>query len=223
MDPGIRFVLFMQGCSLRCKYCHNKDMYCINGGKEYSPEQIINEVLKYKNYYNLSGGGLTVSGGEPTLQPEFLDELFILAKSNNIHTCIDTSGFVDINKIDHILDNTDLVLLDIKHMNIKKCIDLTGQSPEKALLLAQHLDKRNIDTWIRYVLIPGITDDEIDLKNLGRFLNILNNVKKLELLPYHTLGAYKWKELGLKYELEGVREANEDDIKRALDIIKGVK
>ena len=219
MDPGIRFVLFMQGCSLRCKYCHNKDMYCINGGKEYSPEQIINEVLKYKNYYNLSGGGLTVSGGEPTLQCGFLTELFSLAKSHNIHTCLDTSGHVDINTINPVLDNTDLVLLDIKQMNKKKCIELTGKSPEKTLLLAQYLNERNIPVWIRYVLVPTVTDDRIDLENLGRFLNILDNVENLEILPYHTMGKFKWQELGLKYELEGIREANEDDVKRALNII----
>ena len=219
MDPGIRFVLFMQGCPLQCKYCHNKDVSIRCGGKDYSPEQMMNEIIKYKTYYDLSGGGLTVTGGEPFMQPGFLLELLKLAKQNNIHTCIDTSGFTNLNLVDPILDYTDLVLLDIKHIDSNKCIDLTGKDNTKALLLAQHLNKRNIPVWIRYVLVPGITDDEQDLNNLGQFINTLDNVEQLDILQYHTLGVFKWKELGLEYELEGIREATEDDVKRAIKLI----
>ena len=209
----------MQGCPLCCKYCHNKDVSIRCGGKDYSQEQMMNEIIKYKTYYDLSGGGLTVTGGEPFMQPGFLLELLKLAKQNDIHTCIDTSGFTNLNLVDPILDYTDLVLLDIKHIDSDKCIDLTGKDNTKALLLAQHLNKRNIPVWIRYVLVPEITDDEQDLKNLGRFINTLDNVEQLDILQYHTLGVFKWKELGLEYELEGIREATEDDVKRAIKLI----
>ena len=219
MDPGIRFVLFMQGCPLQCKYCHNKDVSIRCGGKDYSPEQMMNEIIKYKTYYDLSGGGLTITGGEPFMQPGFLLELLKLAKQNDIHTCIDTSGFTNLNLVDPILDYTDLVLLDIKHMDSDKCIDLTGKNNTRTLLFAQHLNKRNIPVWIRYVLVPEITDNEQDLKNLSQFINTLDNVEQVDILQYHTLGVFKWKELGLEYELEGIREATEDDVKRAYKLI----
>ena len=151
--PGIRFILFMQGCALRCKYCHNRDTWDTKSGKEYTTDEVITQALKYKSYMNASGGGITVSGGEATLQPEFLNELFIKAKENKIHTCLDTSGFVNIDVIDPILDNTDLVLLDLKHMIEEESKELTGVGVEKSLKLAKHLDERNIPVWIRHVLL----------------------------------------------------------------------
>lgn len=217
--PGIRFLLFMQGCPLSCKYCHNKDATITGLGEDKTPEEIIKEVVKYKNYYK-TGGGLTVTGGEPFYQPEFLYQLLKLAKENDIHTCIDTSGAVDIAIADPILDYTDLVLLDIKHMDFNECVNLTGQTTERALLLAQHLNQRNIPMWIRYVLVPGITDNTKDLLDLGRFLNTLDNIEQFDIMQYHTLGAFKWKKLGLDYPLDGVREATSLDELRAISIIR---
>lgn len=218
--PGIRFIVFMQGCPLRCKYCHNRDTWDAKGGKEYTTDELITEVLKYSSYMKFSGGGLTVSGGEATLQPEFVAELFAKAKKNGIHTCLDTSGFVDIDKVDPILDNTDLVLLDLKHMIDDKAKDLTGVTIQKTLKLAKHLDERNIPVWIRHVLVPGITDDRENLEALGKFVSTLNNVDRLELLPYHTIGVHKWESMGIEYELKGVPDATPEDIKKASQVLK---
>lgn len=218
--PGIRYILFMQGCQLRCKYCHNRDTWDPKGGKEYTTDEIINQVLKYSSYMKFSGGGITVSGGESTLQPEFLTELFAKAKKNKIHTCLDTSGFVNIDIVDPILDNTDLVLLDLKHMVEEKSKDLTGVGIEKSLKLAKHLDERNIPVWIRHVLVPGVTDDFENLEKLGQFVSSLNNVERFELLPYHTLGVHKWESMGIDYELKDVENASSEDIEKAVKIIE---
>lgn len=223
--PGIRFILFMQGCPLRCKYCHNRDTWDAKGGKEYTIDEIINQALKYSSYMKFSGGGITASGGEATLQPEFLTELFAKAKKNNIHTCLDTSGFVDIETVDPILDNTDLVLLDLKHMVEEKSKDLVGVGIEKTLKLAKHLDERNIPVWIRHVLVPGVTDDVENLEKIGQFVSTLNNVDRLELLPYHTLGVHKWENMGIDYQLKDTPDATSEDIEKAKQIIEkfGVK
>lgn len=218
--PGIRYILFMQGCQLRCKYCHNRDTWDPKGGKEYTTDEIINQALKYSSYMKFSGGGITVSGGEATLQPEFLTELFAKAKKNKIHTCLDTSGFVNIDIVDPILDNTDLVLLDLKHMVEEKSKDLTGVGIEKSLKLAKHLDQRNIPVWIRHVLVPGVTDDFENLEKLGQFVSSLNNVERFELLPYHTLGVHKWESMGIDYELKDVENASSEDIEKAVKIIE---
>lgn len=217
--PGIRFILFMQGCPLRCKYCHNRDTWDVKGGTEYTVDEIITEINKYSSYMKFSGGGLTVSGGEATLQPEFLKELFKKAKENNIHTCLDTSGFVDIDTIDPILDYTDLVLLDLKHMVPEKCKDLVGVSIDKTLKLAKHLSDRNIPIWIRHVLVPGITDDRENLELMGKFISTLNNVDRVEILPYHTLGVHKWENMGFEYELKGVPDATKEDVKKAAEVL----
>ncbi|HGM3507000.1 TPA: pyruvate formate-lyase-activating protein [Clostridioides difficile] len=223
--PGIRYILFFQGCPLRCKYCHNRDTWDIKSGKEYTVDEIITDALKYTSFMKFSGGGITASGGESTLQPEFLSELFKKAKENDIHTCLDTSGFVDIETIDPILDNTDLVLLDLKHMIEEKSIDLTGVGMDKALKLARHLESRNIPVWIRHVLVPGFTDDVDNLEKLGQFVATLKNVERFELLPYHSMGIHKWENLGIDYELKDVPDATKEDVKKASEIISkfGVK
>lgn len=218
--PGIRYIVFMQGCPLKCKYCHNRDTWNIKLGKECTIEELINDMKRYQNYYKFSGGGLTISGGEPTLQAEFVAELLKTAKSEGFHTCLDTSGFVDIEKIIPMLEYTDLVLLDIKHIDEKKCIELTGQSNKKALLLAQYLSDKNIPTWIRQVLVPGITDDEDDLNKLGMFLSQLKNVELVEVLPYHTMGIHKWENMGVEYELKGIPDATWKETNRAVKILK---
>ena len=217
--PGIRFILFMQGCPLRCKYCHNRDTWDVKGGTEYTTDEIIEQVKKYSSYMKFSGGGLTVSGGEATLQPEFLKDLFKKAQENEIHTCLDTYGFVNIDVIDPVLDYTNLVLLDLKHMVPEKCKDLVGVSIDKTLELAKHLSDRNIPVWIRHVLVPGITDDRENLELMGKFISTLKNVDRVELLPYHTLGVHKWENMGFEYELKDVPDATNEDIEKASKIL----
>lgn len=217
--PGIRFVLFLQGCHLKCKYCHNRDTWDMNGGTYKSLEDIFEKIMNYKNYIQ-PNGGITVTGGEPLLQVKFLIELFQKLKKENIHTCIDTSGMVTLtDDIKHLLSLTDLVLLDIKHINTEKSKKLVGFYNEKELSFAKYLSDNNIHMWIRQVLIPGYTDDEQDLLKLKNFISNLRNVDKIEILPYHDLGKYKWKKLGLNYELDNIRPANNDDINRAKKIL----
>lgn len=218
--PGIRFVIFMQGCSLQCKYCQNRDTWKINAGNQYSAEELLNKILKYKNYFLASGGGVTVSGGEPLLQYKFLIELFTLLKKENIHTAIDTSGNVDLtDDMKKLIDLTDLFLLDIKCINDEICKKLTGVSNKKELAFAKYLSSINKPTWIRQVIVPTITDRTEDLLALKDFLSTLTNVEKIELLPYHDLGKSKWIKLGLKYELENIRVANNNDIEYAKRIL----
>lgn len=221
--PGIRFVIFMQGCGLKCKYCHNRDTWDVNGGTLTSADELIDKIERYKSYILPSGGGVTVTGGEPLLQVKFLITLFKELKKRNIPTAIDTSGMVDItDDIKELLSLTDLVLLDIKHINDEKSKDLVGFSNKKELEFARFLSDNKIPVWIRQVIIPGITDDEDDLLELKKFIDSLENVKNIELLPYHELGKSKWENLGLNYELEGVRSATSEDIERVKKIL-GIK
>lgn len=217
--PGIRFVIFMQGCSLKCKYCQNRDTWEINLGKEYSADEIFFKIIRYKNYI-MPNGGVTISGGEPLLQADFLIELFKKLKKENIHTCIDTSGSVTITpKIEELITLTDLFLLDIKCINDDVCKWLVGVSNKKELEFAKYLDANNKKMWIRQVLVPNVTDNEEDLKELAKFIESLENVERIELLKYHDLGKFKWENLNLKYPLEGYKTATEEDIKRAKTII----
>lgn len=220
--PGIRFVIFLQGCHLECKYCHNRDTWDINSGKYESLDEIFTKVIRYKNYI-CPNGGVTVTGGEPLLQVKFLVELFKKLKEENIHTCIDTSGMVTItNDIKELLSYTDLVLLDIKHIDDNKCRDLVGKSNKLELEFAKYLSDHNIKMWIRQVIVPGYTDNKEDLLKLKDFIDSLKTVEKVELLPYHNIGEFKWKKLGLKYPLEGIRQATNEDIKKAKEIL-GIK
>ncbi len=219
--PGIRFVLFLQGCHLQCKYCHNRDTWDINGGQYKSVDDIFEKIKRYKNYMVLSGGGVTVTGGEPLLQVKFLIELFKKLKEEGFHTCIDTSGVVAItDDIKKVLEYTDLVLLDIKHIDDEKCKKLVGVSNKRELEFAKYLSQNNIKMWIRQVLVPGYTDDEQDLIKLKEFIKTLKTVEKVQILPYHSMGKYKWEKLGVKYELENVREANQGDVDRAKRILE---
>ena len=218
--PGIRFVVFMQGCLLKCKYCHNRDTWNKNGGKLISLDELVNKIERYIPYILPSGGGVTITGGEPLLQAKFLITLFKELKNRNIPTAIDTSGMVDLNdEIKELLSLTDLVLLDIKHINDEKCKDLVGSSNKKELTFARYLSDNSIPVWIRQVIIPGITDDQEDLLKLKTFISSLSNVKKIELMPYHELGKFKWENLGLKYELEGISSATSEDIERVKKIL----
>lgn len=218
--PGIRYVIFMQGCALKCKYCQNRDTWNLNGGMEYTSDELVAKVSRYKNYFAVSGGGVTVSGGEPLLQMNFLIEFFSKLKSLGIHTAIDTSGsFAITEDMKKLIDLTDLFLLDIKCINDEICKKLTGVSNKKELAFAKYLSSINKPTWIRQVIVPTITDRTEDLLALKDFLSTLTNVEKIELLPYHDLGKSKWIKLGLKYELENIRVANNNDIEYAKRIL----
>ena len=217
--PGIRFVVFMQGCHLKCKYCQNRDTWDINEGTQYTVKQVVEKIMRYKNYIVASNGGVTLSGGEPLLQQDFVISLFQELKRHNISTCVDTSGMFTItDKIKQIIDLTDIFLLDIKAINDETCKWLTGSSNSLELEFAKYINEKNKRIWIRQVLVPGITDKKEDLLKLKDFLKTIN-VEKFEFLPYHDLGKYKWEKLGLPYELEDVRVANNKDVERAKKIM----
>ncbi len=217
--PGIRFIVFMQGCALKCQYCQNRDTWNRNSGELYTVDEVFTKIMKYKNYITPQGG-VTISGGEPLLQADFLIELFQKLKEANIHTCIDTSGNVSLTpQIKKLIDLTDLFLLDIKCINDQVCLKLTGVSNKLELEFAKYLDEHNKKMWIRQVLVPGITDQEKDLKDLGTFVSSLKNMEKFEFLPYHDLGRFKWENLNLEYPLKDVRTATNEDIKRAEKIM----
>ena len=217
--PGIRYVVFLQGCHLQCKYCQNRDTWDINSGKYISIDQLVDNIKNYLTYIK-PRGGVTISGGEPLLQPYFLINLFKKLKKLGVHTAIDTSGMVEItDTIKDVLSLTDLVLLDIKHIDSKKCKDLVGFSNEKELAFAKYLSDNNIPIWIRQVLVPGYTDAEEDLLKLKEFINSLKTVKKIELLPYHNLGKHKWEALNQEYLLENVQPATSEDVERAKKLL----
>lgn len=204
--PGIRFIIFLQGCLMRCKYCHNRDTWDTEAGKEMTVEELMKELLQYRNFMEASGGGITISGGEAMLQPDFVLAMFKACRLEGIHTCLDTNGFV--RKIDQttkdILEHTDLVLLDIKQMDNRKHIDLTHVSNKYTLEFAKYLADHEQDVYLRYVVVPDITDDLNDAHSLGKFIEPMKNIVKIEMLPYHELGKHKWTELGEIYPLDGV-------------------
>lgn len=222
--PGIRFVVFLQGCPLRCQYCHNPDTWGA-GGTEYSVEDIVNRAIRYKNYFG-DKGGVTVTGGEPLLQIDFVTELFTALKAKNINTCVDTSGIAfrknnpeSVAKHEKLLEVADLFLLDIKHIDEDACKKLTGQSNENTLAFAKFLSERNKPMWIRQVLVPGITDSEESLARTRAFIDGLQSVEKVEVLPYHTMGMVKYEKLGLTYPLKEVQAPTKEMVLRAKEIL----
>mgnify|MGYP003371594815 FL=1 len=222
--PGIRFVVFLQGCNLRCRYCHNPDTWKRNCGEEYEVSYIVKKALRFKTYWG-EAGGVTVSGGEALLQIDFLIEFFKALKAEGVHTCLDTSAGPFRNtpeyleKFDTLMSYTDLVLLDIKEIDPVKHKDLTGISNEGILECARHLDKLKVPVWVRNVLVPGLTDDEKDLKDLKIFIDSLSNVEKVEVLPYHSLGVHKWETLKIPYTLMDTKSPSDAEIKRAQEIL----
>ena len=208
--PGIRFVVFMQGCPLRCQFCHNPDTWEVDKGKEYTPEQLFGEIIKYKSYMNFSGGGVTFTGGEPLLQAEFILEVSKLCKKEGISVAIDTSGFVWNDTVREVLDYTDVVLLDIKNYDPIVYELVTGVELAPTLKLLDYLREKNIITWIRYVLVPQLTDNLDSIRKLSQHLEEYPNVAKIELLAFHKMGEYKWNELGLEYKLANTKEPSKE-------------
>ena len=207
--PGVRFVVFVQGCPMRCAYCHNPDTWEMNGGTLMEPSDIIAQYERNIGFYK--GGGITVTGGEPLMQPDFLIDLFSQAKAKNIHTCLDTSGIAfnpdnaeRLAKMDRLMEVTDLVMLDIKHIDPGKHRELTSQPNDRILQFAAYLNEKQIPMWIRHVVVPGITDDDHFLFELGYFIGQFSNLKALDVLPYHTMGENKYEKLGIPYKLAGI-------------------
>ncbi len=218
--PGIRFVVFTQGCPMRCLYCHNPDSWSTGVNKELSVEEILNQYDSVKEFCK---GGITVTGGEPLLQIDFVTELFKIAKAKNIHTALDTSGILfnpdNTARMDDLMKYTDLVLLDIKHIDNDEHIKLTTQPNRNILEFAKYLSNIKKPAWIRHVVVPGINDKEEYFEKLGEFMGSLNNIKALDVLPYHDMAIPKYENLGIDYKLKGVPPLSKDDAIKARNII----
>lgn len=222
--PGVRFVVFLQGCKMRCIYCHNPDTWNLSGGTEMSAEELIERALRYKSYWK-NDGGITVSGGEPLLQIESLTEFLKLAKCNGIHTTIDTSGnpfsFEEsfMQKFNELMKYTDLVMLDLKHIDTDKHEKITGFKNKNILDMAKYLSDIGKSMWIRHVLVPNYTDSNDDLLKLQKFISSLKTIEKIEVLPYHTLGMFKWENLGIEYKLNGINSPTHEKVENAVRIL----
>ncbi len=222
--PGVRYVIFLQGCKMCCKYCHNPETWSMEGGIQKTAEEVLNAALRYKNYWK-NNGGITVSGGEALLQIDFVTELFTLAKKKGVHTVLDTSGnpFTMeepfISKFDELMKVTDLYMVDIKHINEEKHKIITGHTNENILRMIKYLSDNGKEMWIRHVLVPGLTDEEIDLKELGEFIGALKTVSRTEILPYHSLGLFKWEKLGWNYTLKDVKVPSKEEMERAYKLL----
>ncbi|MEX0445986.1 pyruvate formate lyase 1-activating protein [Xenorhabdus sp. SGI246] len=219
--PGIRFIAFFQGCLMRCLYCHNRDTWDTHCGKTVTVEELIKEVTTYRHFMNASGGGVTASGGEAILQAEFVRDWFRACHAEGIHTCLDTNGFVRRYEpvIDELLDDTDLVMLDLKQLDDDIHRELVGVSNHRTLEFAHYLAKRNQKTWIRYVVVPGWSDDDKSVHMLGEFTRDMKNIEKIELLPYHELGKHKWIAMGEKYKLKEVKPPSHETMERVQRIL----
>lgn len=212
-------MLFLQGCPLRCLYCHNPDTWSTKDGKEYDTDEIINDIVKYKKYMKLSGGGVTITGGEPMMQIDFVSDLIDKIKAEDIHVAIDTSGYFASEKALKVIEKSDLVLIDIKSFDSAAYKKLTGVALEPTLKTMNHLKKKNIDVWIRFVLVPGYTDDFKMIKEMSDYLSGFDNIKKIEVLPFHKMGEYKWDILGRDYKLKETQEPDEATIKTVIEIL----
>ncbi|PCK06915.1 MAG: pyruvate formate-lyase 1-activating enzyme [Alteromonadaceae bacterium] len=228
--PGIRYVIFLQGCQFRCQYCHNRDTWDMREGKLYSVAELVDETLKYTRFFDRSHGGVTVTGGEALLQATYVDLLFKQLHKMDIHTCLDTNGYASPQLyrgvLDSLLDNTDLVLLDIKQMDPKKHLALTEVDNERTLTFAKHLAEREQTTRIRYVVVPGFTDDLDDIRQMADFIAPMKNIERVELLPYHAMGEHKWQDLGFDYPLKDVPSPTAEkmqQIKSMLEIQYGFR
>lgn len=228
--PGTRYVVFVQGCPMRCLYCHNPDTWAMTGGKMMSPEYIYKQYKRNEPFYQ-NGGGLTVTGGEPLMQVDFLIDLFTLLKENGVHTCIDTSGIAYnsnneqwIKKLDRLLELTDLIMLDIKHIDPEEHKKLCSQPNEGILAFAEYVSQKGVDLWIRHVVVPGITDNDEYLYKLGYFIGGLKTLKALDVLPYHTMGKPKYDKLGMDYPLKDTPAMEKSQlIEKKQCILDGIK
>lgn len=222
--PGLRFVVFTQGCPMRCLYCHNPDTWQPQVGNQVEVDEILRQFNKKKNFYK--NGGITCTGGEPMMQMEFVTELFEKCHDQGVHTCLDTSGIMfnespkQLEKIDRLLAVTDLIMLDIKHIDPKEHFKLTSQPNDNILKFARYIDNKGIEIWIRHVVVPGITQNDTYLYQLGEFIGTLKHLKALDVLPYHTMGVVKYENLEMDYPLKGVRPLEKEEAVQAREVIK---
>lgn len=223
--PGLRFVLFLQGCLMRCLYCHNRDTWDLHSerAREMTVAEVMKQVLSYRHYLRATGGGVTVSGGEPLLQDAFVRDWFRACREHDIHTCLDTNGYARHydEVLEDLLDHTCLVMLDLKQIDPAVHKVLTGIPNTRPLRFARHLAERGQPTRVRYVVVPGYTDDERSAHLLGEFIGDMANVQEVELLPYHELGAHKWAFFGDDYKLAGVRPPPAEVVQRIRQILEG--
>ena len=217
--PGIRYVIFFQGCPLRCKYCQNRDSWDPRLGSIKTLDEVEEDILRYSSFFLSSGGGLTAGGGEPLLQAEFLFSLFKRLKKRGIHTALDTSGYCSLSPaVRELLSVTDLILLDIKHSDESRHRELTGVSPAPVRAFAEYAASRKVPFWIRHVVVPGYTDDPESAERTAGFISTLPGVERVDLIPYHELGKFKWEALGQKYPLEGVKPPGKETMKMVEEI-----
>ncbi|PSB19214.1 pyruvate formate lyase-activating protein [filamentous cyanobacterium CCP1] len=218
--PGIRFVIFTAGCPLRCLYCSNPDCRYIENGQKATVDELMEEIQKYTAYMNASGGGVTVSGGEPLYQPHFVAEIFRRCKALGLHTALDTSGYCDLQIAKPVIEQADLVLLDIKSFEPDIYTKVTSVSLEPTLAIANYLNQINKPTWIRFVLVPGLTDATHNVAGLADFVATLTNVEKVEILPFHKMGEYKWEQLGYEYQLKETQPPTPEQVQAAQAIFR---
>ena len=221
--PGIRYVLFLQGCPLKCLYCHNPDTWAFDDGKIVTAGEIVDDIATNRNF--IEKGGVTISGGEPLLQQEFCAEVLDGCHELGLHTALDTSGIMPVEMVQDVLDKADLILLDIKSIDETMCETITGASNRNALATLRYREERGMDVWIRHVVVPGYTLDFEMLARMADYLKDFSCIKKVELLPFHKMGEYKWKELGRHYSLTDVPEPSEEDMKKAAELFdsRGIK
>ena len=223
--PGVRSVVFLKGCNLRCRYCHNPDTWTKEGGEEWEAEGLFQKLYRFKPYWK-NKGGITVSGGEAMLQMEFVTDLFSIAKKHDIHTALDTSGGPFCMEPDYLesfqklMEVTDLFILDMKEMDPERHKALTGQDNRNILEFASYLSAHKKPMWIRHVLVPGLTDSRESLETLYDFIRELKSVERVEILPYHTMGVHKWEALGIPYSLKNVLPPTEEEVRRAEEILR---
>ncbi|MCL2592740.1 MAG: pyruvate formate-lyase-activating protein [Defluviitaleaceae bacterium] len=218
--PGIRYIIFMQGCPLRCLYCHNPDSWNINSAsaKEMTVSDLMADIRKYKSFMRFSGGGVTVSGGEPLMQHEFVTKLFKACQKEGINTTLDTSGFADLEIVSPIFEYTNLILLDIKSYNEETYKNLTGAELTPTLKFLNHTKEIGLPVWVRFVLVPGITDNIADIKEMAKFLSSFENIKKVDILPFHKMGEHKWELLKIDYQLKNTRSPSKFEVDKVKDI-----
>lgn len=226
--PGVRFVIFVKGCNLRCRYCHNADTWNPETNNLKTADELLENAMRYRSYWG-EDGGITVSGGEPLLQIDFLIDLFKKAKAEGINTCIDTAlqPFTReepfFKKFNELMEYTDLLLVDIKHIDREEHIKLTGKPNDNIRDCFEYLSEVGQPIWIRHVLVPGITDNDDYLRRTREFIEKLSNVQRIEVLPYHSMGQHKFEALGIKYQLEGVESPTKERVDNAYDILNGIK
>lgn len=218
--PGIRFIVFLQGCPLQCLYCHNPDTRSFRTGRRVSVEETMREIRRYRTYFRASGGGVTVSGGEPLMQSAYVAELFRKCREEGIHTALDTCGYAPLTAARAVLEHTDLVLLDLKSSDPATHRLVTGRDQDRVLNFARYCAAYNKPIWVRFVLVPGLTDAPANIDGAARIAASLGTVQRVDVLPFHKMGEYKWEELGERYLLNNTPTPSQEHVEKAIAIFQ---